>query len=230
MKQVLVTGANRGLGLEHVRYFASRGVAVIAGVRNPHDANDLRNLKDTLPGVIHICAYDALDFKSANVLKDVIGDKPIDLLLANAGDFDSDCEIGHIDFEAFINQIKINALAPLRLAEALIDNVAISDKKLIAFQSSIMGSISLNDSGGHYSYKASKAMLNMIIKNLSNDLMKLNISVIALHPGWVNTRMGGPHAPLDIVESVEKQQLIFNNLVAEHNGCFINYDGKKLSW
>lgn len=230
MKQVLVTGANRGIGLEHVRYFASHGITVFAGVRNPHDASDLRKLKNTLSVVIHICAYDALDFHSADVLKEVIGSRPIDLLLANAGDFDTDCEIGHINFEAFINQIKINALAPLRLAEALIDNVAVSDEKLIAFQSSIMGSISLNNTGGHYSYKASKAMLNMIIKNLSNDLTKLNIFVIALHPGWVNTRMGGTQAPLDIAESVEKQQLIFKNITAEHSGCFINYDGKKLTW
>lgn len=230
MKQVLITGANRGLGLEHVRYFASRGVAVFAAVRKPHEASDLRKLKSTLPGLIHIFAYDALDFQSADILKNEINNKPIDLLLANAGDFDVNCELGHIDFDAFFKQIKINALAPLKLVETFIDNVAISEKRLIAFQSSIMGSITANDSGGHYSYKASKAMLNMIIKNLSNDLLARNVSVIALHPGWVNTRMGGPLAPLNIIESVEKQQLIFNNFTPELNGLFINYNGEKLNW
>lgn len=230
MKQVLITGANRGLGLAHVRHFASRGINVIAAVRHPEQAKDLEALHSKMPDKIKIIAYDATNLQASATLKQAVGETPIDLLFANAGAFGAEEEFGHIDIHQFLNQIQINALAPLQLAEAFVQNVAQSNRKLMVFQSSIMGSVSLNETGGAYAYRASKATLNMIVKNLSIELQPRQITVVALHPGWVNTRMGGLDAPVDVIDSVEKQQAIFRQLTIEKSGSFINYDGLNLDW
>jgi NAD(P)-dependent dehydrogenase (short-subunit alcohol dehydrogenase family) len=229
-KQVLITGANRGIGLEHVRFFASRGVNVFAAVRNPQEAHELTALQSTLAGVIKIFPYDAISNQSNITLKNLIGNVPIDLLLANAGDFGTNTALANMNTDDFFTQVQVNALAPLRLAEALVDNVALSDAKIIAFQSSIMGSTTLNEGGGFYSYRASKAMLNIFVKNLSIDLKPRNITVVALHPGWVKTRMGGPDAALSVVDSVAGQQIIFETINLESTGTFINHDGQQLEW
>lgn len=229
-KQVLITGANRGIGLEHVRFFASQGVNVFATVRNPQDAHELKVFQSTLPGTIKIYAYDAISNQSNIILKDLIGNVPIDLLLANAGDFGTDTVLANMNTDDFFTQVQVNALGPIKLAETFIDNIALSNAKIIAFQSSIMGSTSLNEGGGFYSYRASKAMLNMFVKNLSIDLKHRNITVIALHPGWVKTRMGGPDAALRVEDSVAGQQRIFETVNLENTGTFINYDGQQLAW
>lgn len=229
-KQVLITGANRGIGLEHVRFFASQGVNVFATVRNPQDAHELKVFQSTLPGTIKIYAYDAISNQSNIILKDLIGNVPIDLLLANAGDFGTDTVLANMNTDDFFTQVQVNALGPIKLAETFVDNIALSNAKIIAFQSSIMGSTSLNEGGGFYSYRASKAMLNMFVKNLSIDLKHRNITVIALHPGWVKTRMGGPDAALRVEDSVAGQQRIFETVNLENTGTFINYDGQQLAW
>lgn len=213
-----------------MRYFASRGVNVFAAVRNLQDAHQLEVFQSTLPGVIKIYAYDAISSQSNSTLKDLIGNEPIDLLLANAGDFGTDTVLANMNTDAFFTQVQVNALAPLKLAETFIDNIALSNAKIIAFQSSIMGSTSLNEGGGFYSYRASKAMLNMFVKNLSIDLKPRNITVIALHPGWVQTRMGGLDAALSVEDSVAGQQRIFETINLENTGTFINYDGQRLEW
>jgi NAD(P)-dependent dehydrogenase (short-subunit alcohol dehydrogenase family) len=213
-----------------VRFFASRGIDVFAAVRNPQDAKELKELQGKLPGVIKIYAYDAISDQSNIALKDSIGNVPIDLLLANAGDFGTDTVLANMNSDSFFTQVQINALAPLKLAEIFIGNVALSTAKIIAFQSSIMGSTSLNEGGGFYSYRATKAMLNMFVKNLSIDVKPLNITVVALHPGWVKTRMGGPDAALSIEDSVAGQQRIFETINLENTGNFINYDGQQLEW
>lgn len=229
-KQVLITGANRGIGLEHVRFFATRGVNVFAAVRNPQDAWELKVLQSTLPGAIKIYSYNAICDQANITLKDLIGNAPIDLLLANAGDFGTDTVLGNMNTDAFFTQVQVNALAPLKLAEKFVDNIARSNAKIIAFQSSIMGSTSLNEGGGFYSYRASKAMLNMFVKNLSIALKPRNITVVALHPGWVKTRMGGSDAALSVEDSVACQQRIFETIKLENTGTFINYDGQQLEW
>lgn len=213
-----------------MRFFASRGVNVFAAVRNPQDTPELTALQSTLPGAIKIFPYDAISNQSNITLKNLIGNVPIDLLLANAGDFGTDTALANMNADDFFTQVQVNALAPLKLAEAFIDNVALSDAKIFAFQSSIMGSTTLNEGGGFYSYRASKAMLNMFVKNLSIDLKPRNITVVALHPGWVKTRMGGPDAALSVTESVAGQQKIFETINLESTGTFINYDGQQLEW
>jgi NAD(P)-dependent dehydrogenase (short-subunit alcohol dehydrogenase family) len=162
MKTVLITGANRGIGFEHLRAFVARGIHVYAAVRSPSDANELQALARANLGLITMLIYDTADPDSAAKVKAAVGNVPIDQLLANAGAMGGNNQsFGAVDAEDVIQLVRINALAPLKLAEALADNVARSDRKLIALQSSLMGSIG-DSSGGHYGYRVSKAALNMV--------------------------------------------------------------------
>lgn len=228
MKSVLITGANRGIGLEHARRFAARGARVFAAVRRPDEADDLVSAAES--GGIEILAYDAADDDAAAALKASIGAAPIDLLFANAGAMGTRQAFGATDSEAILGLIHVNALAPLKLAEAFADNVAASERKLMAFQSSEMGSISGNASGGYYDYRLSKAALNMIARGVSLDLKRRGIISVALHPGWVQTRMGGPSAPVSLDASVTGQQNLFDRLKPAHSGRFFNYNGEELPW
>jgi len=230
MKTILITGANRGIGLEHVRAFVARGIHVLATVRSMDEAGELKALADGTPALLQVFRYDAARADAPATLKSELGDTPIDLLFANAGGMGSHQTFGEVDVESALELVRVNALAPLKLVEALVDNVAKSQRKLIAMQSSLMGSIGDNTSGGYYAYRSSKAMLNMIAKNLANDLRARGITVVTLHPGWVKTRMGGQSAPVTTAQCVAGQQKIFDGLTLSDSGRFFNYDGKALSW
>jgi NAD(P)-dependent dehydrogenase (short-subunit alcohol dehydrogenase family) len=231
MKNVLITGANRGIGLAHLRAFVERGLHVFAAIRSQQGADELESLQGIHPKLITVLSYDAANPQAPSLLKQAIGATPIDLLLANAGAMGGgEQSLGSIDAEAALQLLSVNALAPLKLAEALVDNVAQSTGKLIAFQSSLMGSISENGSGGYYAYRISKAALNMVAKGLAIDLKARGITVVSLHPGWVKTRMGGASAPVTPEQSVRGQQKLFDQLKLNDTGQFFNYDGTRLNW
>jgi len=231
LKTVLITGANRGIGLEHVRRFAGRGIHVFATARAPAKATELIEVAEASSGLVTVLPYDAADPGAPALIKAAVGSTPIDLLFANAGIMgDKTLALGSVDVEEVLQLVRINALAPLKLAEALTDNVASSTSKLIAFQSSQMGSISDNSSGGYYAYRVSKAALNMIAKGVANDLKSRGVIVLALHPGWVKTRMGSQIAPVTLDQCVLGQQSLFDRLTVADSGRFYNYDGKQLGW
>jgi NAD(P)-dependent dehydrogenase (short-subunit alcohol dehydrogenase family) len=224
MKTVLISGANRGIGLEHAQRYAAAGAHVIAAVR------DSASPELTALGA-EIIAYDAADPASPAKVKAALGDRPIDLLFNNAGVYGGDRQnVGNVDPDAFLETIRINTLGPLLMAQALADNVAASDRKIIANQSSLMGSVSDNGMGGYHAYRASKSGLNMISKGLANDLRGRGIIVVALHPGWVKTRMGGENAPVTTADCAQGQQKLLAGLNAAHSGKFFNYDGRELAW
>ncbi len=231
MKTVLITGASRGLGLEHVRRFAATGAHVLAAVRTPADAKELQTLAADKNVRVEILAYDARDASAPGKLKTALGNTPLDLLFANAGEMgDKITSLGSIDIEGVLRLVTVNALAPLKLVEALTDNVAASEHKIIAFQSSRLGSIGENSSGGYYPYRISKCVANMIARNIAIDLKPRGVIAVALHPGWVRTRMGGESAPVSVDESVSGQQRLFANLKAADSGKFFNYDGAEIPW
>jgi NAD(P)-dependent dehydrogenase (short-subunit alcohol dehydrogenase family) len=226
MKTVLISGANRGIGLEHAQRYAAAGAHVIAAVRDTA-SSDLK----ALGANVDIIAYDAADPAAPTAVKKAIGDRPIDLLFNNAGIYGGDKQsFGSVDPDAFAEVIQINTLAPLLMAQALIDNVAASERKIIANQSSLMGSIADNGAGGYHAYRASKAALNMLTKGLANDLRSRGVTVVTLHPGWVKTRMGGPNAPVTTADCAAGQQKILAALTPAQSGKFFNYDGKELPW
>ncbi len=231
MKTALITGANRGLGLEHARRYAARGARVFATARIPSDAADLLALAAAHRGQVEVLQYDAADPGAPARLKASLAGTPIDLLLANAGAIGGKQQaFGSVDIEAVLALVRINALAPLQLAEALSDNVADSERRLMAFQSSLMGSIADNGSGGHYEYRIAKNALNMVARGVSIDLKPRGVIAVALHPGWARTRMGGANAPVPLETSVSGQQRLLDALTLADSGRFFNYDGKELPW
>jgi NAD(P)-dependent dehydrogenase (short-subunit alcohol dehydrogenase family) len=227
MPHALITGANRGLGLEHAKQLLSREWTVTAAVRDPAGAADLKAL-DPGDGRLRIEAYDASDLNAAAALKARVTG-PIDILFANAGMMHRD-GFGSGASEAFIDSMRVNALAPLALAEAFADQVAASQMKVIALQSSRMGSIADNDSGGMYAYRASKAALNAVGKSLSNDLKSKGVVVLVLHPGWVRTDMGGPGGILTVTESVDAQLDLIARANPAMSGRFFHSNGQDLPW
>lgn len=230
MPHALITGANRGIGLETTRQLLERTWTITAAVRDPDAAAELQAL-DPGDGRLRITAYDASDTGAAARLRSQIND-PIDILFANAGVMgagDQD-QAATAASEAFIEVIRINTLAPLALAGAFADLVSKSQLKVIALQSSRMGSIADNDSGGRYAYRASKAALNAVGKSLSIDLKPEGIVVLILHPGWVRTDMGGPNGNLTVAESVGGQLDLIARANPAMSGRFFHSNGEDLPW
>ena len=226
MSTVLITGAARGLGLEFTKLYAARGWKVLACARTP-DA--LKAVK----GDVHHHPLEVTDYKAVKALAQKLAGEAIDVLICNAGvggSRDSTAQdFGSLDPVEWRRIFEINALAPLMMAEAFADHVARSrQKKLIAI-TSILGSLA-NNNGGRYFYRASKTALNMEWSCLAMDLAAKGVICVALHPGWVQTDMGGSGAPLTIDQSVPAMVKTIDGFTAKHNGRYIQYDGTELSW
>ncbi|MBU6405786.1 MAG: SDR family oxidoreductase [Alphaproteobacteria bacterium] len=229
MQSVFVSGANRGIGLEHVKRFAAAGRHVYAAVRDPLAADALTPLAES--GQVNLIAYDAEDLGAPDRIAAALQDKPLDLVFNNAGIYGGEKQsLAGIDPEAFMTTIRVDALAPLLLTQALLPNLRRGARKIIANQSSRMGSIADNGSGGFYAYRAAKAGLNMITKSLALDLGHEGFIVVALHPGWVKTRMGGPRAPVDVGDSAAGQAALLQRLTKTDSGRFFDYTGAELPW
>jgi NAD(P)-dependent dehydrogenase (short-subunit alcohol dehydrogenase family) len=223
MSTVLITGAARGLGLEFVKQYAAKGWKVHACARSPEALK-------SVAGVIHAHKLEVTDYAAVRALAAELKGEAIDVLICNAGISGKEATVlGAIDPATWRETFEVNALAPLMMAEAFADHVAASkDRKLIAI-SSRLGSITFADSG-RYSYRASKAALNMEWKGLSVDLASKGLICVVLHPGWVQTDMGGSSATLTIDQSVPAMVKLIDGLKSSDNGRFFNYDGAELPW
>lgn len=219
-KTVVITGANRGIGLELARHYAGEGWAVIGVCRQPSD-----ELNDVAARVID--GVDVTTNSGIQKLTAELKDQSIDLLINNAGLL-QDEKLGSIDFDSIRTQMEINAYAPLRVAEALVSQIPSGGK--IANITSRMGSIADNDSGGRYGYRASKAALNAFGKSLAMDLKPKGIAVAQLHPGYVQTRMvnfGGLITPKDAAKGLAAR---IEGLNLENTGSFWHSNGEELPW
>lgn len=229
MPHMLITGANRGIGLEHTRVLLSRGWHVSAACRDPDKASELKAL-DPGDGRLTILKYDAASPGAAKALAGSVKG-PIDILFANAGMFGPrEQGFGQTDYAGMAEIVQVNAFAALELAETFADQVAGSQLKVIALQSSRMGSIADNTSGGYYAYRMSKAALNAIGKSLSIDLKPKDITTLIFHPGWVKTDMGGSGGTLTVNESVESQLDLIARANPAMNGRFFHVSGEDLDW
>lgn len=226
MPTVLITGANRGIGLEFARSFAVDGWEVHACCRNPDKAAKLKAIGGNL--VPH--RLDVTDGLRVASLARELSETPIDILLNNAGLIGSSAEFGKTDFDDWSEVLKVNSLAPLRLAERFVEHVAGSDRKQIVNISSIMGSLAENSGGGRYIYRSSKAALNMVTKSLSIDLAPRGITTVSFHPGWVQTDMGGEDATVTPKQSVVGIRRVLDRLTLEQNGRFFEFEGQELPW
>jgi NAD(P)-dependent dehydrogenase (short-subunit alcohol dehydrogenase family) len=210
----LITGVSRGLGKELARQYAAEGWKVIGtergeGVQYPLDVRDYRQIAQ---------------------LKNKLQGEPIDLLFCNAGiSGKKGMAPGSFDFGSWEEVLRVNLLGPAALAEALIDNVAASERRTIAMMSSRLGSIS-ESSGMTLPYSTSKAALNMLVKGLAATLAARGIVVVALSPGWVRTDMGGEGAPLSPEASVRGLRKVIGGLKPADSGKFFSHDGSAIPW
>ncbi len=227
---VLITGANRGIGLALTHACLRRDDQVIACCRDPYNARALHQLSEIYPN-LSIHQLDVSRGEDYLHLKHAIGDQAIDLLVANAGVLGPQLQgFGQVDYHAWAEVFAINSMAPLRLAEHFFDNLKDSERRTLVCISSVMGSIDLNQEGGSYLYRSSKAALNAVVKSLAIDLAGDGVHVLAIHPGWVKTQMGGEGAVVEADECAVTLLETLDRLPAGTSGQFLSYDGKPLTW
>ena len=232
MNTLLITGANRGIGLEFCKQYAAAGWRVFACCREPAKADALERVAAQYPERIAIHALDVADHAQIERLARTLSGETIDLLINNAGIYPAADRhgFGHTDYAAWMTAFNINTMAPLKMVEAFIGQIARSRLKRIVTLTSQMGSVDDNSSGGSYLYRSSKAAANMVVKSLAVDLQGQGITVVALHPGWVKTDMGGPNAMLEVEQSVAGMRKVIDGLTLADTGKFIGNDGRGLPW
>jgi NAD(P)-dependent dehydrogenase (short-subunit alcohol dehydrogenase family) len=218
--RVVVTGANRGIGLELARQLAARGDSVVAAVRDPSRAGRARALERAL-----VFPCDVTSDASVAAFADSLTG-PVDVLVNNAGVLGKDDAFEHLDFADMLRVYDTNALGAIRMARALLPHLRAGQAKKILNVSTGMGSIADNGSGGSWAYRLSKAALNMATKNLAIELRDDGISCVAVNPGWVRTDMGGAGAPMPVEESARRLLRIVDSMRLDASGSFLNYDGK----
>ena len=232
MKTILITGANRGIGLELSKQYAADGWRVFACCRHPEKAEALNKLANQHPSLIKIQALDVADHTQIEQLALSLSNETIDLLFNNAGVYPaSDAGgFGRTNYSEWMSAFAINTMAPLKMVEAFVNNVARSQQKLIVTMTSQMGSIEDNSSGGNYLYRSTKAAANMVVKSLALDLNKKGITAVAFNPGWVKTDMGGPNAMISVEQSVSEMRQVIGRLKLTDSGKFFGNDGNIIPW
>lgn len=222
MPRVLVTGAGRGIGLEFARQYATDGWEVIATAREPDGALELAGLG------VRIEALDMRDFEAVAAFPGRLGGEPLDLFIANAGISRAKWIRSGDDAKAWQEVHAVNAVAPTLLAESLLPLVEAAGGRMAAI-SSRMGSIS-DSSGGYIGYRSSKAALNAAWRGLALGWSERPVTLLLLHPGWVQTDMGGPQAPLPVEDSVAGMRRVIAGLPRRASGEFVDYRGAPVPW
>jgi NAD(P)-dependent dehydrogenase (short-subunit alcohol dehydrogenase family) len=221
---VLVTGANRGLGLELVKQFTRKGYQVVGTARKPALATALKATG------ARVEQLDVANPASIAALVASLNDMPIDIVINNAGvNSGADNSLATLDFDAMERTFQINSLGPLRVTQALMPNLQAGDMKTIINMSSRLGSIELS-TGGLYGYRTSKTALNQINKILSVELKSQGFTCVVLHPGWVQTDMGGSEATYTVVESITALMTVIEGLSPKDTGKFYDLKGQALAW
>jgi NAD(P)-dependent dehydrogenase (short-subunit alcohol dehydrogenase family) len=229
----LITGANRGIGLELTRRLLVRGERVFAACRRPDAATALHDLQARDPGdLLTIVPLDVTDPASIATCYAAVQQHTgtLDVLVNNAGVGDSPETLGTITQETLLNTYTVNAAGPLLVAQQFLPMVKAGSGKKIINVSSSVGSIASRNQGGMYAYCASKAALNMHSKNLSLVVAEFGITSIVINPGWVKTDMGGPNAHITSEESVTGMLKVLDALTMEDTGKFLSYTGEEIPW
>jgi NAD(P)-dependent dehydrogenase (short-subunit alcohol dehydrogenase family) len=236
MPTILISGASRGIGLELARQYAAEGWRVIACCREPGQAQALSELAGTS---VEIRALDVTDPAQIASLSSELAEVPIDVLLNCAGTMGEKSfaeaglamqRFGDSDYADWEQILRVNALGPMRMAEAFVEHVARSEQKKIVTLTSVMGSMGANGVGGLYAYRSSKAAANSVMKSMSINLRDRGIIALPMHPGWVRTEMGGPKADIDAVTSASGLRRVIAGLTPADSGRFLAYSGEELPW
>jgi len=226
MNTVVITGANRGLGLEFAKQYHSDGWKVIACCRNPDAATVLSELG------VSVRALDMLDSAAIEDFSNSLGDEPVDLLINNAAIQD------RVKIEGFsgiiesdwIDGFRVNVIGPVLLTKALIPHLSAAKNPVAAIIGSQQGCLQTYETGGIYLYRTTKAATHAATVLLAMDLKEFNIPFVALRPGHTKTEMGGPDAPYEIDDSVSLMRKVLVNVDMERSGCFIDRSGALIPW
>jgi NAD(P)-dependent dehydrogenase (short-subunit alcohol dehydrogenase family) len=221
---VLITGANRGLGLEFAKQYSQDGWEVIGTARKPDAATELNALE------VRVMQLDVADPGSIERLAKKLQEQPIDLLINNAGIFPRVDTLAEVDFDDVTRTLEVNTVGPMRVTRALLDNLRAGKAKQIVSITSGLGSIENNSFGQYYGYRESKAALNMFTRTLALELKGEGFTCIVMSPGWVRTDMGGPQANLSPEESITGMRKVIEKLTLADTGTYWNYDGTTLPW
>jgi NAD(P)-dependent dehydrogenase (short-subunit alcohol dehydrogenase family) len=224
MSSVLITGANRGLGLEFAAEYAADGWQVFAACRSPAAAEKIKDLARKTGDRVSVVAMDVTDMGSIRNAAVQLKDAAIDVLINNAGIGGPRGQTtGNVDYEAWGHILDVNTMGPLRVLEAFIEQLARSERKLVVTITSGMGSIGDNTSGGSIPYRSSKAAVNMVMRSAAIDLALLRgITCVLLSPGWVKTDMGGPGARLSPHQSVGAMRRLIAKMGPQDSGKFLH--------
>jgi len=224
-----ISGANRGIGLELVRQLKARGDRVSAGVRSEEARDALAARLAPQHARIDALLFDMRDNAAIEAAANSL-DAPVDVLVANAGAFGPSPQSAlDMDFDAALDLFNVNTLGPLRLAQAFLPQLRRGKNPRIALMSSALGSMAAVDPSTPI-YSATKAALDKFAQCLAVELRPLGVTLVALHPGWVRTDMGGPNAPLSAPESVAGIIATIDELSLENTGSFLDYRGQTVAW
>jgi NAD(P)-dependent dehydrogenase (short-subunit alcohol dehydrogenase family) len=230
MPTVMITGANRGIGLALTRAYADDGWMVLACCRDPESADDLDALDEDPTREVHPIRMDVADPAAVAIVAERLSDVGIDLLINNAGLGDRESRLENMDYDRWRQVLEVNTIGPFRVTEAFLPHLRAGEGKKVMTISSIMGSIADNGSGGRVTYRSSKAAVNAVMRSVALDLAEEGFTVNVLHPGWVQTDMGGSSARLTPEESAAGLKQVIDRATPEDSGRFLNYDGNELPW
>jgi NAD(P)-dependent dehydrogenase (short-subunit alcohol dehydrogenase family) len=225
----LVVGANRGIGLGLVKEFLARGWDVIATARAPEQAAELRAVAKQEPGRVRILKLEMNDPAELDAFATNLSGRALDVALINAGVAGPEHHSASaVTAEEIGSLMFTNAIAPIRLARTLLDHIR-PGSGVLAFTTSVMGSVSLN-TGGHELYRASKAALNSLSRGLYGELHGRKLTMLSLHPGWVRTDMGGPSAAVSVKDSAHGMVTVITREQGSNRQAFIDYTGSEIAW
>jgi NAD(P)-dependent dehydrogenase (short-subunit alcohol dehydrogenase family) len=230
MTTILITGANRGIGLALVKVLAERGDTVIAACRRPENAAELSDLANKPGHHVEILRMDVADPQSIAAAQAHFGERPLDVLVNNAGIISPDRQSTlDMDFDGWTEAFQINTVAPLRIAQAFLPNLRLSAAGKILSISSTMGSMSYARSD-RIAYRSTKTALNKVMQGLATDLRRAGIAVSVAHPGWVRTDMGGGGADIAPATSAAGLAMVIDRMNPSDSPRFYNFDGSQLPW
>src|SRR5262245_29785316 len=231
MTTVLITGANRGLGLEFASQYVDEGWHIFAACRDPVTSSELRRLAQDSRGKLNIVTMDVTDAESVRNTATQLKDVTIDVLINNAGIAGAPGQkTGSVDYDSWAHVFDVNTMGPLRVLESFSDHIARSERRLVVTISSGMGSLGDKNSGGAIAYRSSKAAVNMAVRSAAVDLAPRGIICVLVNPGRARTDMGGPNAPLSPQESVTAMRRLIETFGPNQSGKFYNYNGREYPW
>lgn len=230
MPTVLITGANRGIGLELFRQYASDDWQVIGTCRSIAHAKDAAALADTHDKVT-LHELDVTNDAAIGALATQLDGTAVDVLIMNAGVMDEhSMQLGQLQAEGFLHVLNVNVVAQAMCLQAFSPHVAASERRVIVGMGSFLGSMALNGDGGGYSYRASKAGMHAIMVSASHDLREQGVTAVVMHPGWVQTDMGGKDAMISTKTSVSGMREVIAGLTSKDSGRFLTYAGEEMAW